>query len=302
MTLDKKIFNLNQSEKIIDYFVNEGFCIVRGIYSSKQLKNLENFFEKKLKKFEIINKSNKYEKNIFSDAIGNIFYQNPLDNYFFENKKLIDLLKLFYGEDIIKIGNTRFQVNFKIDNSLKKQIKLEKKNSQFLDIHTDYWTGTSEYSIHYWLPFFGLDKNNMITVYPGSHLNGPFPVLNRMLDPKYDFLYKSHEINYMKKGDLLLFHSLLLHKTSGKSKKTRASLLTRFNNLHYKKTNQEFDLGFKTLSLGPLRKIIRLIGNDSLTQFRTYGGKPGIDGFIKHIYNKNQKSVEIFDLIKKLKK
>jgi len=302
MTIDKKIFNSKQSDKIVDYFVKTGFCIVRGIYSSKQLKNLENFFKKNLKKFENANVYNKYEKNIFAAAIGEIFNKNPLESYFFENKKLIDLLKLFYGEDIIKIGNTRFQINFKIDGSLDTQVKSEKQNSQFLDIHTDYWTGTSEYSIHYWLPFFGLDKDNMLTVYPGSHLNGPFPVLNRKIDLKYDFLYEGHKLNYLKKGDLVLFHSLMLHKTSGKSKKTRASLLTRFNNLHYKKTNQEFDLGFKTLSLGPLRKIIRLIGNDSLTQFRTYGGKPGIDSSIRHIYDKNQKDIKINSLIKKLQK
>ena len=295
------VFNKKKSNSILDYFVENGFCVVRGIYNEKKLKELEKFFKIISLKFEKINKRNFYDQQAFAIACGSIFNKSDLNDYFFNNKNLIQLLKLFYGNDIIKIGESRFQINTKIRNN-KKQIEDEKKHSQYLGIHSDYWTGTSEYSIHYWLPFFGLDKKNSMTVYPGSHLNGPFPVYNRSIDKSYKFLYKPHNLNFLKKGDLVLFHSLLLHKTSGKSQKTRASLLTRFNNLHYRKTQQEYDLGFKTLSAGPMRKIIRMIGNDRLTPFRTYGGKAGIDRVTKSIYAENQMQPKDLSLIDKLKK
>ena len=98
-----------------------------------------------------------------------------------------------------------------------------------------------------------------------------------------------------------MFHSLLLHKTSGKSNKTRFAALSRFASQNYKLTKQELDLGFRSISVGVMRKILRTIGNDSLIPFRTYGSVAGIDRVIYEVYKDGVIADDIKKLYKKLK-
>ena len=50
-------------------------------------------------------------------------------------------------------------------------------------------------------------------------------------------------------------------------------------------TTQEKTRGYRTISVSPLKQISRIIGNDYLTPFRTYGGYPGIELRLKKLYN-----------------
>ena len=80
--------------------------------------------------------------------------------------------------------------------------------------------------------------------------------------------------------------------------------LSRFCSLNYKISNQEKDLGFRSLSIGPMKKIVRMIGNDFLTPFRTYGGIAGIDRVVHEVYNDSvldSKSLKLFKILKNLK-
>ena len=298
----KKVFIANKYNDLTNFFVKNGFCVVRGIYSKSKIISLEKLIKNYQKIFLRINKNNRFDDQSFAISSHRMFERSELCDYFYKNENLIDLLSKFYGNDIVKINFSRFQINKKIEKkNSNNQIKSERKFSQFLGIHNDHWTGSSEYTLHYWMPFSGLDSKNGMTLYPGSHLNGSFPVYNRQIDPKIDFKYKPHILSYIKSGDVLLFHSLLLHKTTGKSKRTRMAELARFTNINYRMTNQEKDLGFQTLSIGPMRQIIRINGNDSLTPFRTYGGEPGIDRVVKEVYDKSKmdfKSKKLLDYFK----
>ena len=78
--------------------------------------------------------------------------------------------------------------------------------------------------------------------------------------------------------------------------------LSRFSNLNYKINNQEKDVGFRSLSIGPMRKIIRTIGNDFLTPFRTYGGISGIDRVTREVYQESQfdnRSNKLYNFLKR---
>jgi len=297
----KKIFKVNKLEGIENYFVKNGFVVIRGVYNKTKVKSLENL---------ILNLNNKYSKyknkfdaQAFSIASHKIFEKNDLYEYFYKNKNLIKILKKFLGNDIVLINFSRFQINLKknklVDNKQKRE---ETKFQQFKGIHNDHWTGSSEFSLHYWMPFSGVDKNNSMIMFPGSHLNGSYPVLNREIDPTVKFRYQEHNLNYLKNGDVVLFHSLTLHKTAGKSGKTRMAEIARFANLNYRISNQEKDLGFKTLTVSPMRKVLRTIGNDFLTPFRTYGGIAGIDRTVNEVYNNtvpDKISDKLYDLLKK---
>ena len=297
----KKIFKINNLNGIEDFFVKEGFCVIRGVYNSKKIIELEHLIlklDKKYNKFK-----NSFDNQSFAIASHKIFEKTSLYDYFYRNKNLIKILKLFYGTDVAHINYSRFQINRKfLEIKSKKKNDEEIKFQQFKGIHNDHWTGSSEYTIHYWMPFSGVDRNNAMVMYPGSHLNGSYPVLNREIDKSLDFKYKPHNLSYLKNGDIVLFHSLLLHKTAGKTDKTRFAELSRFASPNFKMTNQELDLGYKSLAIGPMRRIIRTIGNDALTPFRTYGSIAGIDRVVYEVYQESdpdKKSNELFQILNK---
>ena len=270
------------------------------MYDNRKIKEVEKTFQKCQKIFQ---KYKNIDNQSFLIACDKIFEKTDLYDYIFKNQNLIKLLKIFYGNDIIHFNFTKFQLNEKKNSNQKKSLE-EIKFQLFKGIHNDHWTGTSEYTLHFWMPFSGIDKKNAMTFYPGSHLNGSFPVLNREIDPNIEFKYKPHNLEYLKNGDVVIFHSLLLHKTTGKSKKTRMAALSRFCSLNYKISNQEKDLGFRSLSIGPMKKIVRMIGNDFLTPFRTYGGIAGIDRVVQEVYNDSvldSKSLKLFKILKNLK-
>ena len=297
----KKIFKINKLTGMEDYFIKNGFVVIRGLYNKSKVKSLENLIKNLNIKYSRF--KNKFDAQAFSIASHRIFEKNDLYEYFYKNKNLITILKKFLGNDIVLINFSRFQINLKKDKNINsKQIRYEKKFQQFKGIHNDHWTGSSEFSLHYWMPFSGVDTKNSMIMYPGSHLNGSYPVLNREISPNIEFKYHEHNLNYLKNGDVVLFHSLTLHKTAGKSNKTRMAEIARFANLNYRISNQEKDLGFKTLTVSPMRKVLRTIGNDFLTPFRTYGGVAGIDRVVKEVYNNtdpDKLSEKLYNLLKK---
>ena len=90
----------------------------------------------------------------------------------------------------------------------------------------------------------------------------------------------------LKKGDVVLWHALTLHQTTGQSdKKTRISVTTRFTSNESEFSSQERALGYKTLTVGPLNQIKRIIGNDQFYPLRTYNTFAGTDKRLSELYN-----------------
>ena len=134
--------------------------------------------------------------------------------------------------------------------------------------------------------FTDVDDFNGLTVFPGSHLQGIMPVRNRAPDPLYNVQFDPLNLNNIEKGDFILWHPLLLHSTTGNSNKNmRISMSMHFTSTETEFTTQEKTRGYRTISVSPLKQISRIIGNDYLTPFRTYGGYPGIELRLKKLYN-----------------
>ena len=87
-----------------------------------------------------------------------------------------------------------------------------------------------------------VDNYNGLTMYPGTNLQGMIPVKGRFINTDdFSLKFKSINLDNIKKGDVVVWHALTLHQTTGQSnKRTRISLTTRFtsnqmNFLHKKK-------------------------------------------------------------------
>ena len=124
-----------------------------------------------------------------------------------------------------------------------------------------------------------------MSVSPGSHLQGLMPVRNRSIDPLFNATFENKNLDMCKAGDVLIWHPLLIHATTGHSDKNiRISLTARFTSTETPFSSQERALGYRTLAVGPMNQIRRLIGSDRLLPFRTYGGFVGIDRRMEKMY------------------
>ena len=162
-------------------------------------------------------------------------------------------------------------------------------------IHTDAWTGTSVNTLFCKTLFTDVDSYNSMTVCPGSHLYGLTPVKNRSIDENIMNMDHIKEVNldHLEAGDVLVWHALLLHGTTGQSdKNTRVSVTSRFTSTETGFSSQERSLGYKTISVSPLNQILRLIGSDTLQPLRTYGGYVGIDRRLEKLYGYSSYKVD----------
>ena len=182
------------------------------------------------------------------------------------------LMQGLLGPDVAMLGYDALWINVPKD---KDPVLLK-------GIHNDAWSGTSVNTVFAKFFLTDSDRYNGVTVYPGSHLQGMLPVRNRA--PAVKVKFPSVTI-VAKAGDLLIWHPLLLHKTTGHSDKNiRISITSRYTSTETPFSSQERALGYRTLSVGPMNQILRLIGSDQLTPLRTYGGKVAIDRRLAHLY------------------
>ena len=120
------------------------------------------------------------------------------------------------------------------------------------------------------MPIFQPKYNQgQIEFVPVSHIWGHIPHSNRetVSLPKNFKVFKT-SIN---EGDVILFHSLLLHRTSefkSKNYNARLALITHVRN--FKHYNYSFDnnKSWRIYSLSELTKIEKRLGNHYLSPFR----------------------------------
>ena len=190
-------------------------------------------------------------------------------------RPLVDILKPFLGPDIALLGYDALWINVPQD---KDPVLLK-------GLHTDAWTGTSVNTIFVKTFFTDCDEYNGMSVCPGSHLQGMIPVRNRAIDPACGVEFKPEPVPDVRAGDVLIWHPLLVHSTTGHSDKNiRISMTSRYTSTETAFSSQERALGYRTINVGPLNQILRMIGNDYLTPFRTHGGYVGIDRRLAGIY------------------
>lgn len=261
----------------ISFFIKNGYVQYENVFENELIKECSNFFFNCYNKLVDLSNKGEFDADVngWSISIINYFEQTNLYNSYIKSKNIVSIFKNFLGPDLAILGYNALWINVPRD----KDPVLLKEN------HTDAWTGTSINSIFGKTFFTSVDNFNGMSVCPGSHLQGLIPVRNRSIDPLYKLKFNSINLSNSKLGDFLIWHPLLIHSTTGHSDKNiRISLTSRFTSTETFFSSQERALGYKTINVGPMNQILRLIGNDHLLPLRTYEGFVGIDRRLAEIY------------------
>ena len=260
-------------QSAVHHFVREGYVIYRGAHDMNLIDRCKKFFMDEYASRLRAAPIGKTDVNGWAVFIINEFQRTELYDELVNNQRVIGIMQRYLGPDVCLLGFDALWLNVPKDTD---PVLLK-------GVHNDHWTGTSVNTIFGKVFFTDVDKYNSVSMCPGSHLQGALPVRNRQLDT--DAKFKSVNLSNIRAGDLLIWHALLLHSTTGHSDKhIRISLTSRYSSTETPFSSQERALGYRTLSVGPLNCILRLIGNDALTPLRTYGGHVGIDRRMEKLY------------------
>ena len=289
----KKKYKCNDPA-MIDFFVNNGYVILKDLFDKKTIKSLSIFCNEKLNQLEKLRKKKKIKKDfeLWSFAIIEALEKSRIYNSYINSPKLLSTLQKFLGPDICTLGYNSLWVN----NPSNKNPVINKTP------HVDAWTGTSVNTLFFKVFLTDVDDYNGLTVYPGTNCQGIIPVKSRVIN-KEDFKldFSPINLNNILKGDAVMWHALTLHATTGQSDKNqRISMTARFTSTETEFSSQERALGYSTLSVGPMNRIKRVIGNDQLYPLRTYNTYVGTDKRLAKLYS-YKRSTEI-DKLKNLLK
>ena len=254
-------------EAAVKAFVQDGYCVYRNAFPAADVQRLRDFV---FDHFDA--KRDPHEQGT---KIMDMLAKHPSFAALLEGPTAVNTMRQFLGPDIAIFNYDALWINVPKD---KNPVLLKGQ-------HTDAWTGTSVNTIFAKLFLTDVDKHNGIAVSPGSHLQGMLPVRNRAIDPHTRAKFKDENLSDILAGDWLLWHPLLVHRTVGHSAKNiRISITSRYTSTETPFSSQERALGYRTISVGPMNQILRLVGNDYLTPFRTYGGHVGIDKRLARLY------------------
>jgi len=266
-----------EDESAIGHFIREGYVHYHGVFDPKIIEACREFLMTKFDRLQDLSRRGEFPADVNGWAVSIIdaFVKTDLYEKFITTRKVIGVMKNFLGPDIAILGYDALWINVPHD---KDPVLLK-------GLHTDAWTGTSINTIFAKTFFTDVDQYNGMSVCPGSHLQGMIPVRNRVVDPQFHVEFEVVNLDNAKAGDLLIWHPLLVHSTTGHSDKNiRISITSRYTSTETHFSSQERALGYRTLNVGPMNQVSRLIGNDYLTPFRTYGGFVGIDRRLSGIY------------------
>lgn len=281
---------LHNSKKLKEAFIKNGYVVIKNIVDKKIVNKLYNFCDKKIKKLEILSKKKKIKKDyeLWSIIIISLLEKSLIYKQYLNSPKIISFLKEFLGPDICTLGYNSLWIN----NPSNKNPVINKS------AHVDAWTGTSVNTLFFKIFLTDVDSYNGLTMYPGTNLQGMIPVKGRFINTEdFSLKFKSINLDNIKKGDVVVWHALTLHQTTGQSnKRTRISLTTRFTSNQNEFSSQEKALGYETLTVGPLNQIKRIIGNDHLYPLRVYNTFVGTDKRLSELYN--QKTNQEIEKIK----
>lgn len=273
---EKKSFDAEE-ELAVGYFIKQGYVHYRNVFDQKIIESCHDFFYSKYRRLLDVSERGEFPVDVNGWAVSIIdaFAKTDMYGKLIKTRKVVELMKKYLGPDIAILGYDALWINVPQD---KDPVLLK-------GLHTDAWTGTSINTIFAKTFFTDVDEYNGMSVCPGSHLQGMLPVRNRTVEPRSGVEFQVVNLDNVMAGDLLIWHPLLVHSTTGHSdKKIRISMTSRYTSTETAFSSQERALGYRTLNVGPLNQVSRLVGNDYLTPLRTYGGFVGVDRRLSGIY------------------
>lgn len=264
-------------EAAVRQFVELGYVVIRDIHDPEIIQATHDWIMNCYDKLEAAQGRGDIETDINGWAVSIIqaFERTDLYEDFIRTPRMIHFMNSILGPDLCLLGYDALWINAPKDDDpvlLKGQ-------------HTDAWTGSWINTVFAKTFLTDVDVYNGMCVSPGSHALGLVPVRNRAIDPAAGLDLENLNLDNVRQGDVLIWHPLLIHATTGHSDKNiRISITSRFKSTESPFSTQERALGYRTLSVGPMNQVLRLIGNDLLSPFRTLGGHVGIDRRMSDIY------------------
>jgi phytanoyl-CoA hydroxylase len=256
-----------ENPQFIESFVEFGFVIVKNVFPPDLIDRMYEFVSSRYCEYkkEFVDANPRCQipfvgitKKLIRELEGDSLY-----NELTHTSALLEALEKILGPDLSKICATGF---FPVDPD-------DKSSPIFKALHQEAWTGIGPDDVVSWTPLHDVDIEDTLLVVPGSHLFGLLPNRNRKLLPVEGFEIPEAVPLKMQKGDIVFFHSLLLHGTSGKGEQIRYAVQINYRNTFTPMTMQQKGYGFENLKQGPMTRIRQVLGNDYLTPLRTYGGE-----------------------------
>ncbi len=259
------------------YFLNNGFFIIRNAFSMKLLKEIQSITNKCI--FNIKKKGsprfNNYKEfcsnlkktnnnfflintNLQKSLIYNRIYQK-----IFTSKKFYKNLTNILGKDLAYCEEPSILIN------LSK--KFINKNYYFKDWHQEIWSGSDTSSVIMWTPIFhDSTKDGQLSLIKSSHTWGHIPHRNRSpieLPKKLNIV--SPKLKYT---DVIIMHSMVLHKSNlitDQKYKPRLAIASMLRNFKISNNKYENNKNWKIFSYSELSMIERKLGNVYLSPYRT---------------------------------
>jgi hypothetical protein len=195
-------------------------------------------------------------KPLWNSLVGSGVLENILNE-----KSFISLIKEMLGPDLAFQDMPTLILNLPSKPS-------SNANYQFKEWHQEVWSGASISTVQTWSPIF-MDKSvGGISVIPGSHNWGHIPHRNRV---PVDLPDEYQSINIEAKvGDVVVFHSLLLHKTNPVDADfgSRLALTVPLRNFKANFDSFEQYSNWKIYHRGVLSRIDKRLGNHYLSPYR----------------------------------
>ena len=255
-------FELTQREEIREFFVKQGFVVIKNCLSTETVDSLQDLITGQISEL----KSDSDEKAPYFAIAREIAknFQRTL-NYedLITDKNLVSALETLIGPDINMIDHINFWVNDANDTN-----EVASKSW-----HQEYWSGPNEHDVTVWFPIEGVEKGNGLSVIPASHYYGHMPHRNRTMLKQDNFNIENElEMDFMQKGDVVLFHSFLIHATAGTTPVRRISCSLAYRNMFAPMSYKYRTFGDKSIQIGPMARVLYGLGNDQFSPLRTYGG------------------------------
>ena len=248
-------------------FQKNGYIIIKNVISKKHLIDLKKVVnQSNIYSYELFLKKLKKNKKKLYDYVlpfHNEFLFHDLYGKILRQPKVLKALISLLGPDLTHHEDPSLAVNI-------SNLDSNKRNYLFKNWHQELWSGASTSTVAFWTPIF-LPKNRsgQIEFIPGSHLWGHIPHRNRKPISLPSKL-RTYKIN-VNEGDIIFFHSLLLHKSTPVSSNTydaRMAMITHIRN--FKNLNNSFDnnKSWRIFNTSDITAIEKRLGNHYLSPFR----------------------------------
>ncbi len=248
-------------------FEKDGYLIIKRALSRKNLIDLKTIVnQSQNSKYEFFLKQLKKNKKKLYDYVlpfHKQFLYNELYARVLKEPKILKTLISILGPDLAHHEDPSITVNI-------SNISNSNKNYHFKKWHQELWSGASTSTIAFWTPVFQpKNLDGQIEFIPGSHLWGHIPHKNREpinLPSKFKTIKTK-----IKDGDIILFHSLLLHRSiplKSNNFQARMAMITHVKN--FKHTNSSYDnnKSWRIFNISEITAIEKKLGNHYLSPFR----------------------------------